>query len=63
MEMSQRFYALALIKELGLDHINTGTNETCFLVHENNNQAISGHTTFLRNIFNFVVDKEKKETS
>ena len=44
----QRFYALVLIKELGLDHNNTGTNKTYIPVRQTNNQVISGLTTFLR---------------
>lgn len=55
------FYALALIRELSLDHTNSGINQICFPVHENNHQAISGHIIFLRNKLNFVVDREKKK--
>ena len=45
----QRFYALVLIKELGLDHKNIGTNKNYILVHKTNNHVISGQTTSLRN--------------
>ena len=57
----QRLNAFVLIKELRLDHNNTGTNNAYFPVHKTNNQVISGHTTFLRNKFNLVVDEENKK--
>ena len=57
----QQFYALALIKELGLDFNNIVTNKTYFPVHKTNNQVISGNTTFLTNKFNLAVDEEKKK--
>ena len=44
----QRFYGLVLIKELGLDHNNTGTDKTHITVHKTNNQVISGHISFSR---------------
>ena len=57
----QQFYAIALIKELGLEHNNTNKIKTYIPVHKNNNEVISGHTTFLGNKFNFVVDEENKK--
>ena len=45
----QRFYALVLIKELGLDHKNIGKNKNYILVHKTNNHVISGQTTSLGN--------------
>ena len=50
------FFALVLIKEQGLDHNHIGTNEIYISVHKTNNQVILGHTTYLRNEFNLVVD-------
>ena len=55
------FCALVLIKELGLDHNNTGTNKTYISVDEINNQIISDNTTFLRSKLNLVVDEENKK--
>ena len=57
----QYFYALVLMKELGLDHNNTGTNKTYIPVHKIDGQVTSDHTTFLRNKFNLVVDEENKK--
>ena len=45
-------------KKQNLDHNKTGTNKTYIPVHETNNQVFSGHSTFLRNIFNLVVMKK-----
>ena len=49
------------MKELGLDHNNTGTNKTYIPVHKIDGQVTSDHTTFLRNKFNLVVDEENKK--
>ena len=59
----QCFYALFLIRELGLDDNNTGTNKTFIQVHKTNNQVVSGHTKFLRNKLNVVVYEENKKLS
>ena len=39
----------------------TDTNKTYISVRKTNNQVVSGHTPFLRNIFNLVVDEENKK--
>ena len=57
----QQFYALVLIKELGLDHDNSGTNKNYIPVHKTNYRVISGHTTFLWNKFNWEVDEGNKK--
>ena len=57
----QQFYALVLIKELGLDHNNTATNKTFILLHKTDNQVISDHTSFLKSKLNLVVDEENKK--
>lgn len=44
-----------------MEHNNTDKNKTYIPVHKNNNEVISGHTTFLGNKFNFVVDEENKK--
>ena len=43
----QRFYAIVLIEELGLDHDNTATNKTYILAPKTNDPAVSGYTTSL----------------
>ena len=47
----QLFYRLAYIKELDLDHNNTGTTKAYIPVHKTNNQVISGHTVSFKNKF------------
>ena len=59
----QQFYALVLIKEVGLDHNNAVTNKTCIPEYKTNNQVISGHTSFSRSNFNLLVDEETKKLS
>ena len=56
----QQFYALVLMKELGLDLNNTGTSKTYIPVHKTNNEVTTAHITFLRNKFNLVVHEETK---
>ena len=41
--ISQRFYALLLIKGLDLDHNDAGRNKTYIQVNKINNQVFSGH--------------------
>ena len=50
-----RFYAFILMKELGLDHNNSGTNKTYIPVH------ITNSTVFLRNKSRFADDEENKK--
>ena len=57
----QEFYALVFLKELRLDHNNTGTNNTYIPVYRTNNQVISEHTTLLKNRFNLVADEENRK--
>ena len=45
----QLFYRLVYIKELDLDHNNTGTTKA--YIHKTNNQVISGHTVSFKNKF------------
>ena len=59
--ISQRFYALVPIKELDLDHNNTGTNKTNISVHLTNNHVISDHTRFLGKKFSLVIDVENRK--
>ena len=53
------FSTILCTYSLGLDHNNTGTNKT--FITQTNYQTISGHSTFLRNKFNLVVDKENEK--
>ena len=57
----QRFYALILTKELGLDQNITSFNKTYVQVNKSNIQVIFDHTTLLKNKFNLEVSQENKE--
>ena len=57
----QYFYALVLMKELGLDHNNTGINKTYIPIHKTDGQVTSDHTTFWRSKFKLVVHEENKK--
>lgn len=59
--MCQRFYALILTKELGLDQNITSFNKTYVQVNKSNIQVIFDHTTLLKNKFNLEVSQENKE--